>query len=228
MRRTAVTLLLTGLVVTAGLFVASPAAACSCVGGTTQHFLDRADAVFTGRLVSREEPSGPIVSSADPAVHLFAVESVFKGSVQDRQVVVSPMSGATCGLELAGAGPFVVFATRSTDLGGESFTTLTEDQYAAFLCDGTASWTPALDAELVALAGPPPGPASAAPAAPLPGAAATGRQCPDLLVPLAGAGAVVLALGAVLLLRRRTSAADGPGRGTVRPDGSGSAEHVGD
>jgi hypothetical protein len=37
-----------------GLLVATPASACSCVGRTTQEFLDRADAVFTGRVISRE------------------------------------------------------------------------------------------------------------------------------------------------------------------------------
>ncbi len=35
MRRTAVTLLLTALLMTTGLLVATPASACSCVGGTT-------------------------------------------------------------------------------------------------------------------------------------------------------------------------------------------------
>jgi hypothetical protein len=46
-RRTAVTLLLSGLLMAAGLLVATPASACSCVGQTTQEFFDRADAVFT-------------------------------------------------------------------------------------------------------------------------------------------------------------------------------------
>ncbi|TFV76677.1 hypothetical protein E4P39_07115 [Blastococcus sp. CT_GayMR19] len=200
MRRTTVTLLFSGLLLAAGLLVATPASACSCVGGTTQEFFDRADAVFTARLVSREEPRGRLTSSADPALHVFAVDTVFKGTAHEQQGVVSPVSGATCGLELSGEGPFVVFATRSADLGGMLFTTLADDQYAAFLCGGTASSTPALEAELAALAGSPSGPT----AAPLPGAAGTVPPGPDLLAPrVLGTGALVLALVGLLVLRRR-------------------------
>jgi Tissue inhibitor of metalloproteinase len=200
MRRTTVTLLLSGLLLAAGLLVATPASACSCVGGTPQEFFDRADAVFTARLVSREEPRGRLTSSADPALHVFAVDTVFKGTAHEQQGVVSPVSGATCGLELSGEGPFVVFATRSADLGGMRFTSLADDQYAAFLCGGTTSSTPALEAELAALAGFPP----ATPAAPLPGAAGTVPPGTNLLAPgLLGTGALLLALGGMLVLRHR-------------------------
>jgi hypothetical protein len=203
-RRAAVTLLLSGLLMAAGLLVASPASACSCAGGTTQEFLDRADAVFTGRLISREEPRGTIISSADPALHVFAVETVVKGTAHEQQVVLSPVSGATCGLELAGDGPFVVYATRSTDLGGEPFATLADDQYAAFLCGGTAPLTPALEAELAALT-PSPAPSKGTP---LPGAGGTassgspsGSGLPGPVI--AGAGALAVLLMAALLHRRR-------------------------
>jgi hypothetical protein len=207
MRRTAVTLLLTALVATAGLLVATPASACSCVGGTTQEFLDRADAVFTGRLLSREEPRDLFASSADPAVHLFAVDVVVKGEVREPQEVLSPVSGATCGLEIAGAGPFVVFATRSTELGYEQFTTLEDDQYAAFLCGGTAPLTPALEAELRSLAGPLPSPSATPLASPAPRAAETPTDGPSLLVPaVAGIGGLALTLVTALLVRRRRSA----------------------
>jgi hypothetical protein len=203
-RRTAVTLLLSSLLMAAGLLVASPASACSCVGGTTEQFLDRADAVFTARLVSREEPRGTIISSADPALHVFAVDTVFKGTAHEEQGVLSPVSGATCGLELVGEGPFVVFATRSTDLGGESFATLAADQYAAFLCGGTAPLTPALEAELTALS-PPSAPTEETP---LPGAGGTvssgspsGSGLPGPVI--AGAGALAVLLVTALLHRRR-------------------------
>jgi hypothetical protein len=198
-RRTGVTLLLSGLLLAAGLWVAPPASACGCVGGTTQEFFDRADAVFTARLVSREEPRGALLSSADPALHVFAVDTVFKGTAHERQGVLSPVSGASCGLELAGEGPFVVFATRSADLGGTPFATLDDDQYAAFLCGGTAPSTPALEADLAALAAPS--------ATRLPGTAGTIAPGTDPLVPgLLGVGALVLVLGGVLVLRRRRAA----------------------
>lgn len=158
-RQTAATLLLSCLLVAAGLVVAAPASACSCAPQTTQQYFERADAVFTARLVSREEPRGTVTSSADPAVHVFAVDAVFKGTAAAEQEVLSPVSGATCGLELTGDGPFVVFATRSTDLGGDHFATLADDQYASLLCDGSAPATPALDAELRTLSTPgPPSP----------------------------------------------------------------------
>ena len=202
MRRTGTLVLLSGFLVIAGLVTAPTASACSCVGGTTQEFFDRADAVFTARLVIREDPPLPITSSADPALHVFAVDTVYKGTAHREQGVVSPVSGATCGLELVGHGPFVVFAGGKADLGGEPFTTLQKDQYAALRCGGTAPLTPVLEAELAALAGP-----SAPPADPLPGTAGiagtAGKGLSPLVPAVVGAGAFVLLLAGGLLLRRR-------------------------
>ncbi|MGY2085502.1 hypothetical protein [Blastococcus sp. SYSU DS0539] len=200
MRRTALFLLLSCWFAGLGLVVASPATACSCTGGTTAEFLARADVVFTGSLVSREEPSGIRVGSGDPALHVFAVDTVVKGTAHARQGVLSPASGASCGLELTGDGPVAVFATRDADLGGTAFTTLADGQYAAFLCGGTAQLTPALEAELRALA--PAGPAGAG--ALRRGGAGTelpaGGRAPALLL----VTGTVVVLGGVALLRRRT------------------------
>ncbi len=169
MRRVLVLVPLVALLLGGALMVASPASACSCAGRSTAEFLDRADAVFIGRLVSREvvRPPGAIGSSADPALHVFAVETVLKGTAHAEQGVVSAESGASCGLELSGDGPFVVFATRSADLGGTEPTPLEDGRYAASLCGGTAPATPELRSELEALASAAPGP----PSDPLPGAA---------------------------------------------------------
>ncbi len=197
MRRTVATLLLSCLFTALGLVVAAPASACSCTGGTTQDFFDRADAVFTARLVSREGPRGVLTSSADAALYVFAVDAVYKGSAQASQEVLSPDSGASCGLELTGEGSFVVFATRSADLGGTPFATPAAHQYAALLCGGSGPATPEVEAELQALATPeppsgsPPGPAD-------PVDIPSGRYDPLLLA------ASVVALGAVGLLLRRT------------------------
>jgi hypothetical protein len=198
MRRAAATLLLTCLFAAAALLVAGPASACDCATGSTAGYFADADAVFTGSLVSREEPA-TITSSADPALHVFAVETVYKGTVQESQDVLSPVSGATCGLELTGDGPFVVFATRSTDIGGQ-FTPLADDQYAAFLCGGTGPVTPAITAELTALADGP----NETSAAPRPGAAGVrSADAGGMLPVLTGAGAIVVLAGAAVLLRRR-------------------------
>ncbi len=185
MRRTGVSLLLGALLVVAGLVVAAPAAACSCAGTpSSAEAFAAADAVFTGRLLSRElqHPDWPIVSSGDPALHVFAVDEVFKGVVHQEQGVVSADSGASCGLELAGGGPFVVFATGS------------EREYTAGLCSGTGTVTAEIQTELRSLAGTPP--------RPLPGAAGTAAFGLPRPV-IAAAGALVLALAGWVLLRRR-------------------------
>jgi hypothetical protein len=88
--------------------------------------MSRADAVFLGRLVSREVSGGSV--SSDPALHVLAVTEVYKGSAHAEQGVVSAASGGSRGLELTGEGPLAVFATRSVDVAG--------DQYRADLCGG--------------------------------------------------------------------------------------------
>ena len=207
MRRTGVLLLLSALVGALVVVGASPAQACSCAGGTTAQFTERADAVFTGRLVSRDEPDEPIRSSTDPALHVFAVDAVAKGVVSERQEVLSPLSGASCGLELTGEGPVVVFATRTADpYINASGPELEDDQYYAYLCDGSAPLTPQLEAELGPLR-----PVAARtvpePATPVePRAASTtspDRDGPAPILFVLGGGAVLLGAGALLLRRRR-------------------------
>jgi MYXO-CTERM domain-containing protein len=189
--RRATTLLLGVLAAAAGLLVgARPAAACSCAGipSAAQAFAS-ADAVFTGRLLSREvhHPDWPLISSGDPAVHVFAVDEVFKGVVHEEQGVVSADSGASCGLELSGEGPFVVYATGS------------DGDYRAGLCDGVTTVTPGTESELRTLAG------ATERAATRSGAAGTDAPGPPT-VALAAGGALVLALGGALLMRRRRRA----------------------
>ena len=204
MRRTGALLLLSALVGAPVVLGASPAQACSCAGGTTAEFTERADAVFTGRLVSRDVPR-ELRTSADPALHVFAVDAVAKGAVSERQEVLSPASGASCGLELTGEGTVVVFATRTADpYINASGPELEDDQYYAYLCDGSAPLTAELEAELGPLQ--PAAPATEAATPVEPRAAATTAPdrdgpTPALLV-LAG-GAVLLGAGALLLRRRR-------------------------
>jgi hypothetical protein len=140
MRRLLV-LALGGLVLlTAGWVVAPSALACSCVPATAAEQLERADVVFVGTLVSREvvHPAPGVVSSDDPAVHVFAVDAVLTGTVGPSQEVVSADSSASCGLDLQGDGPFLVYAAYLP--GGPA------GQLTATLCGGTAP----VDAELVA------------------------------------------------------------------------------
>lgn len=90
------------------------ASACSCVGATDAESADRADAIFTGTLTGTATPkrSG---SSTDPVTYTFAVSRVYKGEVATSQPVGSVISGASCGLELDGTGPFLVFASATED-----------------------------------------------------------------------------------------------------------------
>lgn len=147
MRRSGMTLLLAALLTAAGLLVASPAAACSCAEADTAAYFADADAVFAGSLVSREvrRLDSWTQSSGDPALHVFEVETVYKGEVHEQQGVISAADGASCGLEPSGDGPYVVFATR--DAGPA------EGQYRAGLCGGTAPVDPALVAEVEEVAG---------------------------------------------------------------------------
>lgn len=111
MRRTAMVLI--GLVLAVGLQVgyAGPAAACSCAGPVTDvTAADRADAIFTGVLLDRRVADSFGFSGADPAVFTFEVDGVYRGQVAATQSIVTARDGATCGLELSGAGPFLVFA----------------------------------------------------------------------------------------------------------------------
>ena len=102
------------------------ASACSCVGADDVESAGRADAVFAGTLTDTVAPkqSG---SSMDAVTYSFAVSRVYKGDVAMTQPIGSVISGASCGLELDGTGPFLVFAAAE-----EGETTL-----QANLCGGT-------------------------------------------------------------------------------------------
>ena len=110
-----------GLAVTvaAGSFVlgAASAAACSCGGASDAQLLEWADVVFTGELIDysfRADADGDgLRSSADPAVWTFAVTDVWKGEALAVQPVLSPVSGASCGLEIPTSGTFHVFANNT-------------------------------------------------------------------------------------------------------------------
>lgn len=179
MRRATTGLLATVLLVLAGWVLAPSASACSCTGGTAADQALRADAVFAGRLVDRRVVDGT-------ALHVFAVDTVYTGRVAARQGVLSPASGASCGLELAGDGPFLVFADHA---GG---------RLASDLCGGTTAWTPEAAAQVQVLTGA---------RAPAPGTAGTDLPggLPDAAVEAAVAVLLVVAFVGGLALRRRAA-----------------------
>lgn len=96
---------------------APPAGACSCATPTDAEALAQADAAFTGSLLDVvADTEGPVFSSSDPERFAFEVETVFKGEVTSRQTVVTPRGGESCGFEISGPGPFLVFAFDDSEM----------------------------------------------------------------------------------------------------------------
>jgi hypothetical protein len=129
------------VVVTAG-----PSFACSCVmNGTAQH-VEGAEVVVTGTVTEiTPPPQRRVMSSMDPATYTVEVEDVHKGDAGETIAVLSPNSGASCGLEGIEEGRrYIVFASHRSMEGGD------EDHLWANLCGGTAPATPDLVAEVEA------------------------------------------------------------------------------
>lgn len=177
----------------AGVLVAAPgmACACSCAGLTARQAFEHADAVFIGRVVGRdvERSTWPFSSSNDPAVWTFEVTKVYKGEVRQRQEVVTPAFGASCGLELQGSGPFAVYATHDAV---DYMPAPGEGQLAAHLCNGTGPVTAEVRRMLDQV------PATD----PIPTPEGRGQGWPVVGLGIA-AGVAVLAAGAFWLWRRR-------------------------
>lgn len=88
--------------------IVSEAHACSCSGGPPESWAGRADAVFLGRPVA----VGPsVLSEFGGIVTTFAVDSVWKGDVRRRVVVVTDLS--SCGGYFPPGEAYVVFAWRN-------------------------------------------------------------------------------------------------------------------
>lgn len=165
------------------------ASACSCVGADDVESAGRADAVFAGTLTDTVAPrrSG---SSMDAVTYSFAVSRVYKGDVAMTQPVGSVISGASCGLELDGTGPVLVFASAEE---GES-------ALKANLCGGTRPLGTGPDPAL--------GPGYAAVrAVPVVAAAESAeRESSPALLALGGALGLIAAGGLAFELRRRRAA----------------------
>jgi hypothetical protein len=186
-----------------GLFATSErAAACSCGLLTDEEALDYADAVFIGTLAEIITPGGMSYSSADPERFVFEVDEVFTGEVFARQSVVTARDGASCGLEISGPGPFLVFAVTNDDVTGGAV----EGELYSSLCSGTRELG----------SGPvPAGWADASP--PIAGASpvgSSGSGFPTLWIVAIG-GLAAAAVAAVLIARRLR-----PARPQLPHDGS--------
>lgn len=161
------------------------ASACSCAMQSDAEQAGRAQAVFAGTLVGTDKPKR-ITSSIDPVTYTFAVSKVFKGDVATEQPIRSVVDGASCGLELDGTGPFLVFAEADP----KNPSTL-----RANLCGGTRPLGTGADPVL--------GAGSEPVAVPIVAVAESGDDPHAALLALGGLLGLVAAVGLVLELRRR-------------------------
>ncbi len=172
--------MLTGLLLLAAVLVlpirAERAWACSCAGFTDAEAFDVSGAVFLGELVERREPTVVGSSAADVRL-VFAVERVFKGEVHATQSVVTAAFGASCGLEITGPGPHLVFGRPRG----------TSTEVDADLCGGTRT-----------LAADPVPEAFGAGTAPFGGSSEIGNDRSGLWI-VSAAGVVVIAVSAALI-----------------------------
>lgn len=109
-----------------------PASACSCVGYTDDEAFAAADVVFTARVVDVVRPT-VMVSSTDETRFVFAIDRIFKGEAHRTQSVVTASDGASCGLEITGSGPFLVFARAE----GDGIVDPDDGEFSSSLCSGT-------------------------------------------------------------------------------------------
>jgi len=96
------------LALTAAWARPAPAYACSCAYPPDDPELVRlAEVIFTGTVAADR-----VDERAQTRTLTFTVDRVYKGRATRTQVVTTHSSGASCGLETSGPGPFLVFADQ--------------------------------------------------------------------------------------------------------------------
>jgi len=154
--------------------------ACSCAYDPgDERLVERAEVIFAGELVDSRRPA---LSSLRELT--FAVSRVYKGQAEAEQLVVTADNSAACGLDVAAAGAYVVYARAADGKPGKHGVRLQSG-----LCDGSR---PA-PAPASLGTGYPPGPSGAAASALGSGLGRGG----------VGAALVLVAASAVFIVRRR-------------------------
>jgi len=199
MRRFLVLVLLAVNVLVVPVVLAGRAQACSCMEPRDNRSLSGSTVVFAGAVTGYEEIGDPLRPGDGVAVWTFAVNRVFKGTVQATVRVKSSIGGASCGLEIPRQGPALVFASERPD--PLSATPVEDVTLSAGLCGGTRSFdgaaVPALLGTGVELTVGQT--ASAIPPGEISGAPMRVLVRPALAVTVAA----VLVIGAGLIIRRR-------------------------
>lgn len=138
----------------AGVFTASgltfllptpPAIACSCATQNSNEHFERANVIFTGKVISQGAPKiEDWFDQAAPSVRsTFEVDQVFKGNIVKQQQIVSLQMESACGIRFQLNERYQVFARRIGD-------TLVTDS-----CSGTKGLAQATSQES-SVNGPPP------------------------------------------------------------------------
>ena len=193
-----VLMFLTATTVSVGAFVLGTServAACSCATFTEEEALDASDAAFTGTVVEVITPSGDTYSSADPERFVFDVAEVYKGDVFARQSIVTARDGGSCGLEISGPGPFLVFA-RETD---SVVSGAVDGELYSSLCSGTR---PLASDAIPASFG-----SGSAPRAGVSPIGDTGTESSTVQIVLIAGAVAVIGAGSVFAIGRRTKRA---------------------
>ena len=90
------------LVLSAAWLTPGRAYACGCVyDADDPELVRRAEVIFTGTVTNDRAWGGT-------RTYTFAVDRVYRGRVLATQTVTTPSEGPACGLELSGAGPYLV------------------------------------------------------------------------------------------------------------------------
>ncbi len=131
--------MLVGTAIAAAALWVAPASvrACSCAESTDREHLDNASVVFVGTVVdewSQPPPESGEYSSDLPRWFTFGVTEVHKGDAFEAQSIRTSVDGAACGMELAGRGPYLIFAVGETDLSRPG-----AGEYRSGLCAGNRS-----------------------------------------------------------------------------------------
>ena len=91
--------------------------ACSCGPSGRQTPAQRDDAVFTGRVLSKEPVRRPKPGRTDLR---FEVSRVYKGTVYQEQVVASPLGVDGCGVDLEIGSSWLIYAEESVEGDGDA------------------------------------------------------------------------------------------------------------
>jgi hypothetical protein len=108
-----------------------PAAACTCMRTSLSDAVDRADAVFSGTLVSVKDQDR--ANSMVDRTLVFKVKRVYKGTVTRHQAVRTSSEGPACGLWVPRGPTFILLAYRPTP--GPS-PEVAPDEYVSSSCGG--------------------------------------------------------------------------------------------